>query len=386
MTLAAALAIVLLAAAGVSQTKSTSTDWAALVEKAHEHRKVMIRRAVARKIAGAGDAAIAAVRAYEKKNGRSAIALELITAYARSTVGGPTTLALLEEWARDLDFYWRSQALQTLANRRLPRFRSLFESRLSDPSYLTRIQAGRGLCRLGVGRDKVLSLLRDQNPMVRVRIAVCLVEEKDDSGLPTLVEALRQEGRFFDYPWGQLSARTAYLTLRKIAGQEFGFQVGESAAKNAAAIDRFGEFAKRRLGSKLIAPLQAFQDTRKYLGGVSVRSCRNGDLFVRLTTDHRVVFGLEAHTDVKLSRDAFQSVIAAIPAAAEGVHGRVICDYLRIMWKNPTVNQKFAPGHMGIKPTDWLEKLAAALEENGRGDLASQIQSRLNQFLKPRMP
>ena len=105
-----------------------------------------------------------------------------------------------------------------------------------------------------------------------------------------------------------------------------------------------------------------------------------------LTTDHRIVFGLEAHTDVKLSKDAFRSVVAAIPEAAEGVYGKVICDYLRIMWKNPTVNQKFAPGHMGLKPTDWLEELAAALEKNGRGELSRQLQSRLDQFSKPRMP
>ena len=68
------------------------------------------------------------------------------------------------------------------------------------------------------------------------------------------------------------------------------------------------------------------------------------------------------------------------------MHGKVVCDYLRIMWKNPTVNQKFAPGHMGPKPSNWLEELAAALEKNGREDLAKQIRSRLDQFLKPRMP
>ena len=98
------------------------------------------------------------------------------------------------------------------------------------------------------------------------------------------------------------------------------------------------------------------------------------------------MFGLEARTTIELPETTFRAVVAALPEAAEGVRGKVICDYLRVMWKNPTVDQKFAPGHMGREPGDWLVALAAALEKKGREDLAKQIRSRLDQFLEPGTP
>lgn len=368
------------------ETSAKATDWKATVEKAHKHRRVMLRRAASRRVAAAGDAAIAVVRAFEKKNGRSAISLDFVTAYGRVSSSGPATLALLEEWTRDRSFYWRSQALQALANRRLKHYQKLFISRLTDAAYLTRIQAGRGLCLLGVERDRVLALLKDVDPRVRLRVAICLIEEKDDRGLPTLVEALRQEAGFLDYAWGKVGAHTAFKTLRKVAGETMEFLIGEPAKKNHEAIARFEAFARKRLGERWVDPVQAFRDEAIYRGGAAIRSCRNGDLFVRFTTDRRIVFGLEARNKVELSDDTWAKLWNNAPGKGKGVRGKVICDYLRVMCENPTVDEKFSTGAMPKNSTDWLLALAEAIEKNGRQDLAKQIRSRLPQFSVRQIP
>jgi hypothetical protein len=377
------LAVGLLACAIPGQT---TTEWKSVIEKAHKHRRMMLRRAAARKVAAAGDAAIVAVRAFEKENGRQTISLDFVTAYGRVASSGEATLALLEEWARDHDFYWRSQALEALANRRLKRFEKLFAARLTDPAYLTRIQAARGLFRLGLRGDRVLGLLRDTDPRVRLRVAICLTREKDDLGLPTLVESMRQDAKFLDYAWGPLGANTAFKTLQKVAGTEFGYAVGESPEKNHEAIAQFEKFAHERLGSKWVDPVRAFHDGAKYRGGTAIRSCRNGDLFVRFSDDRRIVFGLEARETVRLPAAAWTKLWNNAPGEGKGVRGKVICDYLRVMCKNPTVDEKFPPGAMSKKSSDWLLALSVALEKNGGQDLARQIEARLPQFSVRRTP
>ena len=107
--------------AHVTPCPAQDTDWAAYVEKAHNHRRIMLRRAAARKVADAGAAAVPAVRAFQKKHGRDAIRMVLVSSYAVSKTADAATLGLLLEWAGDRDFYWRSQALKGLANRRRER-------------------------------------------------------------------------------------------------------------------------------------------------------------------------------------------------------------------------------------------------------------------------
>ena len=356
------------------------TDWPATVEKAHKSRRIMLRRAVARKVAAAGDAAIPAVRAFEKKNGRQAIDLALVTAYVRDKGTGAATLALLEEWVRDRDFYWRSQALEALANRALAAHEELFRSRLADPAYLTRVQAGRGLCLLGIDGDRVVALLRDEDPRVRLRIAICLVERKDDRGLPTLVEALRQDASFLDYPWGPVGARTAFKALRKVAGGDHGYDPGVPVQKNKDAIDKFEEWARKRLGAGFAEPVPAHRSDTSFSGGIQIRSCRNGDLFVRWTTEGRIAFGLEAGKKVELSTAAWNRVRGSLPPPENAVHGKVVCDYLRFVCKNPTVDQKSAPSALPSETNRWLEDFAQALEESGQKGLAREITTRLDQF------
>lgn len=355
------------------------SDWAAYVDKAHNHRRIMLRRAAARKVADAGAAAVPAVRAYQEKHGRNAIRLVLVSSYATSKATDTATLGLLLEWAKDRDFYWRSQALKALANRRRPELKALFASRLEDPAYLTRIEAGRGLCLLG-DRSSILQLLEDDDPRVRLRVAVCLVEEADDRGLPTLVEALRQEASFLDYPWGQIGAIVAFKKMRKLAGQDFGFTPGESTTKNRDAIARFEKWVRARLGQDWVDPLRVPGDDTSYLGGIEIRSCRNGDMFIRWTADQVLVVGLEGRTRIRLDGKTFSSLDAGPRTDGETRHGKVVCDFLRWVCKTPGKAQRAAPKALPAESSKWLESLAKALDKKEAPEFTKRILKRLDQF------
>ncbi|MEE2887190.1 MAG: hypothetical protein VX951_07135 [Planctomycetota bacterium] len=365
--------------AHVTPCPAQDTDWAAYVEKAHNHRRIMLRRAAARKVADAGAAAVPAVRAFQKKHGRDAIRMVLVSSYAVSKTTDAATLGLLLEWAGDRDFYWRSQALKGLANRRRPELKKLFTSNLQDPAYLTRIEAGRGLCLLG-DHSRTLGLLADVDPRVRLRVAVCLVEEGNDRGLPTLIEALRQETSFLDYPWGQIGAIVAFKTMRKLAAQDFGFVPGESRTKNGDAVAGFEKWARVRLGKNWVDPVQIPGDDTSYLGGIEIRSCRNGDMFLRWTADQVLVIGLEGRTRIQLDDSAFSNLDAGPQTTGETRHGKVVCDFLRWACKTTGKSQKAAPKALPAESSKWLESLAKALDKKGASEFTKRLQNRLQQF------
>jgi len=357
-------------------------DWNKLVKKANTHRRMMLRNAISRKVAAAGDAAVPAVYEFTRVHGRDKVKLSFVDAYSKSDVKQPRTLALLEGWARDRDFYWRGQALGALANRRLPKYRELFLKSITDAAFLTRIHAGRGLCLLGgeEDRQRVLALLGDEDPRVRVWIALTLVEEGDLRGLPELVEALGRDDKFLGDPWGLRGAMRALGALKKIAGKEFGYDITVSPQQNAAAIAAFRSLAKEKLGKRYRPAKPALVDKTPYSGGVEVRSCRNGDLFIRWTPDGTLVLGLEPLQRVKLQDASWQDLRAVLPAGGDAVHGKVVCDYLRVMCENPGIHWKCAPGALPEQLNTWLNRLAKALEKQQRDELARAITKRLGQF------
>jgi len=358
-----------------------SQDWTKLVNKANTHRRMMLRSAISRKVAAAGDAAVPAVYGFTKAHGRNKVTLGFVDAYSKSSVKEPRTLALLEDWAGDRDFYWRGQALGALANRRLPKYRQLFLKSITDAAFLTRIHAGRGLCLLRgeEDRQRVLALLSDDDPRVRVWIALTLVEEGDLRGLPELVEALRKNDKFLGDPWGLRGSQRALRALKKVAGKDFGYDITENPEQNATAIEAFTSLAKEKLGKDYRPAKPALVDKTRYSGGVEVRSCRNGDLFIRWTPDGTLALGLEPKQRIKLQVAPWKTLTTALPTG-DAVHGKVVCDYLRVMCENPGVHWKCAPGALPEQLNTWLNRLAKALEKQQQDELARAITERLGQF------
>ena len=122
----------------------------------------------------------------------------------------------------------------------------------------------------------------------------------------------------------------------------------------------------------------------KARGGVDLRSCRNGDLFVCWTADGVVRTGLEPTGATKLSAEVWQRLTKDLAAeAGVAVHGRVVCDYARVLAHpggDTDVHHKAAPGSLPTGLADWLGALAAALRDAGDNATADALDSRLPQF------
>jgi hypothetical protein len=122
-----------------------------------------------------------------------------------------------------------------------------------------------------------------------------------------------------------------------------------------------------------------------HAGGIEIRSCRNGDLFVRWTDGGRIDFGLDATARIELADATWAPLRADLPADPEDrTLGVVVCDYLRAVSREPTLALKCAPGELPEDLARWLKALAAALEKSGGGELAAELTSRLGQFERTR--
>ncbi len=367
-----------------TQPSSQPTDWQSMLDKAHKHRRIMLRRAAANKLAKGRDAAVPSILAYAKQHGRNVLCQELLEAYGKTADLGPQCLDMLADLASDREFYWRSQALRAVANNAQARHRPLFLQQWADPAHLSRIQAGRGLLLLGQDPDKVQALLQDPDPRVRLRMAKAMAVQGQKEGFPTLILALRQQGQFFDYPWALSLETEAFRCLKKLAGKDFGYQIGAGPQANQAAILAMEAYARQGKPA-LYTPLPVAEPLAlTYTGGLEIRSCALGDLFLAWTGKGELVWGLQPQQRILLPTPIWQGISGQALVAGEKVHGKVVCDYLRFRHQDSGVDQKSVPQHLPEEIASWLKTLAAGLEKWNRPEDAQQILSRLQQFIQDR--
>lgn len=354
------------------------TDWADAVAKACEHKRYGMRRAVAGKIAAAGDAAVPAVRAYAKDKGADALPLLLVDAIAQADTQGEAVVALLEEWARDREFYWRAQALGGLARRKLEQLRPLYLEAVRDPSHLFRIEGAHGLHLLDPKRDQAVvdGLIEDDpDPRVRLRLAGLLTENGDRRFAGVLVAALGLSADFLGDPWGQREAERAARIIGPL--------VGDGLLEIPARDDLRAKL--RALGFDLREPAFTAID-RPFAGGLAIRSCRNGDFFLRWTTEGELLPGL---LPTRLAQPAAEQwtelaeSLHQLTPAENAIHGRIVCDYLELVCGQPPRRLKCAPGALPSELQTWLPDLAAALAATPIPELADELSGRLAQFATP---
>lgn len=368
---ATALAISLAAPRGSAQEQ----DWDKAVAKACEHRRYGMRRAVSRKIAEAGDEAVPAVRAYAAAK---TIPLLLVDAIARADTRGDAVLALLEEWAQSRDFYWRSQALGGLAHRKLERLRPLYLEALRDASHLFRIEGARGLHLLDPERDRAAIdglIENDPDPRVRMRLAALLTEGGDHRFVGVLVAALDLKAEFLGDPWGKREADRAVRAIRPLIG-DTAIEVPASASLRASLRGRGVELSEPDFG----------ETDRDYAGGLGIRSCRNGDLFLRWTDTGEILVGLLPQRGVTLPAAAWTELSKPLADLGQGereVHGRVVCDYLELVCGPQSRRIKYAPGALPSEIRSLLAELTAALRATPNPELADELSGRLEQFAAP---
>jgi hypothetical protein len=382
MRLIPVVLVALAAPPPLAAQEAPSEDWAAVVETAVSHRRFAIRRAAAGRIAQGADAAVPALRAHAAAEGQDSLPLELVEAIATSPATGPAIEALLEEWAADRSFFWRAQALGGLARRGIARLAPVFRRAVEDPSHLYRIEGARGLLAVGDedgDRGRVRALLDDPDPRTRLRVALLLLEIGDRTGTGAILAAVDGAGRrFVDDAWGAREAVFALREVRRIIGRDFAAALDEDGDEREAAL------VAVRAWAGVAGPAHPSPPEPEAVGGVEIRSCRNGDLFLRWTADGRFFAGLDPLEPLAVPDRDRGALEAALPGlAGVAIHGRVVCDFARLYvpaspgGDRPEVHHKAAPGALPPAVLEWLKTLASSLDESGEGP---RLRSRLGQF------
>ncbi|MEY2981674.1 MAG: hypothetical protein RL562_1901 [Planctomycetota bacterium] len=375
----------LLCAAGADLSAQEPVDpFDDAVTKAVTHGRYAVRRAAAGKIARAGDEAVPALRRYVEAHGKNSLPLELVDALAQADVRGPALEALLTAWATDQRFFWRSQALGGLARRGLPDARTLFEEALDDPSHLFRIEGARGLLAVAAAddeeaRSRVRAGLQDDDPRVRLRVALMLLERGDGGGAAQIGAAVFGADRaFLDDRWGAREATFAVRELQRVAGVDVTAILGDDPDSAAAARQVLTAWVQG--AEPGFAPAAPADPDGQPLFGIEIRSCRNGDLFVTAWPDGRMTLGLDPRREAQASAPA--RLIPPGDLDGVGTHGAVICDYVRVYVPStpgqpPRAHHKAAPGAVPGPVLEWLKMLAASLDETG---IEEPLSHRLEQF------
>ena len=321
--------------------------------------------------------------AYAKKEGRNALPSALVNAIADAETPGPKTRAMLEGWAEANDFYWRSQALRGIANRARPEDRDRFRTAAQDdPSFLFRLSGAKGLLALGLEGDRALlhqMVRKDPDIRLRVKLAADLLAAGDTVGFPLLLATLSENRSFLGDPWGLRLATEAKDALEIWIDEKLDIDFSDPTSIDAAR-RRVTDYAAAK---DLIVPARAptpaeIPDT---IGGVEVRSCRYGDLFVGWDEDGRLYLGLEQTLGPKLPADEWPKLRGFLKQERPvATHGIVVCDFLRIFDEAAGTHVKCAPAALPEDLFAGLRRIAEVLEESGSTELSKALRLRLSQF------
>lgn len=381
-----------LLALAVPGSAQDGPDYARDLDHAIGHKRFAVRRAAAGKLAAAGDAAVPTIRAWLAEHDRNDLPLEVIDAIARHESAGPATRELLRELAKDREFYWRSHALSGLVRAADPADRERFRAAVTDPAHLFRIEGVRGLIGLGLAdgdESAVIARLNDHDPRVRLRVALALLGMGDRRATTEIALAIVGVSRvFLDDPFGAREANEAIRALRDLGIDVQGLDAEDAAARAAARARVFDFLGVKQdaLDAEIAAgSLREPQSMTAIDGGLELRSCVRGDLFLRWTADGRFFEGLGPIREFSIPTEDWAVVRRELAAlAGTAVHGVVICDYLRlraVAEDDTLAHHKCAPRAVPETLAAWLKRLLAILEKDGDGANSQPLADRLTQFV-----
>ena len=367
----AVLAILLLIAILPAQTsRAAQTGDAKLLRYAKDAcgARWVIRRQAAKRLVKAGKAGFSAVEKHIAQEGRTVLSSELVDALG--DFDNDEARSLLISLVGDTEFYWRPQALQAMAKKPRVSEALLFRSFCQADSYLLRRAALNGLDGIATkSRPPELgAALEDKDLRIRVHAAGLLLEREDQRGLPILIGALLVEDSFFAVDYGSQLRRTAIQWLKSWAGSDLGYRANAPAQERRKAVLTFHEKASHAIG-KFDLPTPAKTEGTAWILGFERRSCKKGDLVLRLDKKGRVWRGLfhprllqtSEETTAKLTELASQA-----PSKGRRVHGKIRCDYTRLagLGDKASFSLRAAPGAMPAAADAlvklWLELARAA--------------------------
>lgn len=361
-----------------------ATDWAKEVDRACTATRYGLRLSAARKVAAGGAAAAAAIASWSVKNGRTRLPAPLVDAIAKDEGTDPPMVALLFDWARDRDFYWRASAFEGLA-RRAPRLadravelKTLFAAHLDDPAWLTRTNARFGAMLLG---DAAAGDRPEADPRAIVRLSAQLVQAGRVPPLQPLLDALAEERTFLGVPWGQGLGMEANTTLKALLGDAHPLADGKQIEDKQQAVEAVTAALRAKTGQELTAPKLRNDPDRGAVEGIEILSCRNGDVFVQWDATGHLWFGIDGTRRVELPAPQWDALSKKRTELGLGGNlGEVICDKLRFAWTAPAVACTVAPGALPQPAAEWLEGLAEAVAGTDNHDLASSLRAAVEQF------
>lgn len=290
----------------------------------------LVRLQATRRLVQAGPPGWLACQRFVAARGPNAMSADLVRALGK--FDAPAARTLLRACATDAGFSWRPQALQALAERPRESETDLFEQRLTDRSWLLRRAALSGWQKLL--RQRAVPTLRraldDSDARVRVHAATLLLPFDEKLALPELLRGLQVEESFFGDDLGAFARQQAFRALREWAGDDFGYRARAPRARRQEAASSFAARVQAATGVEVFFP--AAPKKRHWRLGFERRSCKDGDLYLRIDRNGDVYRGLFEPTRVEAPKELVESLLDAamtVPARVPRRFGTIRCDFER---------------------------------------------------------
>ncbi|MAE77239.1 MAG: hypothetical protein CMJ85_10270 [Planctomycetes bacterium] len=332
--------ILLLGMAGPSQDDAKVDKWVRDATRKHP----LIRIQAAKRVGRAGAKGLEAVQRFVAKEGRGKLSTPLVRALG--DMGVPAARTFLRELVEDDQFTWRPQALTSLSEKPEADECDLFEKYLQHRSWLMRRAALTGTARLAGDEPKqVIAALGDRDLRVRVHAAALLLESGKTGGLAQLVHGLDAEEVFFRDDLGYRVRLAASKALTKWAGKDYGYSPRQTRSERTRAVQEFA--ARVRKATGVVVPRPAAAKRPGYVLGYERRSCRDGDLYLRVDDKGKLWRGLFDPVVVTVSANRLAMVRQNARAiTTKRRHGRIECDFVNFagLGTDGAASTRCAPG------------------------------------------
>lgn len=236
--------------------------------------------------------------------------------------------ARLWQASADVDFPWRPAAVSGLAitprENEVAHFQGLLADRLSSVRAISVYAWGK----LAGNDQAIRPLLEDPDHLVRQQVAVALIENGHPEGLWWIFEELQRTDNFFDQPTGRQARISAARLLTKHVDDMAGYN-GSRTPDHETNVEALAVLRKKI--TALAGERPEIADVATASGpitgerlGIEVRSCREGEYFLRWTDDDRLLVGQGNPLSIQLPEGMTAALMAtARPTyAAKGDRGR----------------------------------------------------------------
>jgi len=320
--------------------------------------------------------------------------------------------ARLWDAVQDPDFPWRPAAARSLAARPMPAESERLAAFLADHLAVVRVAGLTAVAGLDLraAEPLVRERLADADDRVR-RAAARLVDAWGDAGaLAWFVEELRRDDTFFAQRTGENARFAAHRFLLERLGDGFGYDPRNppSDPANVAALAAVEERCRELAGGELPvlpAVARASGPLADVAFGLELRSCRQGEYFLRWSRDDALHVGTGSAVAVQLQVGTVAALEAESSAllarlAGERVWGEAGCDVeqfhfaprnsgapgapgaderarLLVVTKGPEAVAELRPQALCL----WARRLAATLPRDGGDARTRELRRRVRDAL-----